>query len=167
MRVKYVITEELQEEVKLLLKQTRDSVVKERLVAVSLYVTNNMTMQNIAITLGRNSDTIGRWIAKYFEGGIDAIADNRGGDNKSFLTSKEKEELKYIILNTYPIIYKGWDGWIIVDLIKTKYNVTYTRGGVYALMKSLGITHKIATKIDPKKSEEKIATWKEEIKKTT
>ncbi len=40
MRVKYVITEELQEEVKLLLKQTRDSVVKERLIAVSLYVTN-------------------------------------------------------------------------------------------------------------------------------
>jgi len=38
---------------------------------------------------------------------------------------------------------------------------------VYALLKSLGITHKIATKIDPKKSEENIATWKEIIKKTT
>ena len=167
MRIKYIITEELQEEVKLLLKQTRDSVVKERLVAVSLYVANNMTMQSIATTLGRNSDTIGRWISKYFEGGIDAIADNRGGDNKSFLTAEDKAELKDIILNTYPIVYKGWDGWIIVDLIKTKYGVIYTRGGVYALLKSMGITHKIATKIDPKKSEEKIATWKEDIKKTT
>lgn len=38
---------------------------------------------------------------------------------------------------------------------------------MYALLKSLGITHKIATKIDPKKSEENIATWKEIIKKTT
>ena len=167
MRVKYIITEELQEEVKSLLRQTRDSVVKERLVAVSLYVSNHMTMQNIAVTLGRNSDTIGRWIAKYFEGGVKAIADNRGGDNKSFLTTNDKEELKDIILNTCPIVYKGWDGWIIVDLIKTKYGVTYTRGGVYALLKSLGITHKIATKTDPKKSEEKIATWKEDIKKTT
>jgi transposase len=167
MRVKYIITEELQKEVKLLLKQTRNSVVKERLVAVSLYITNNMTMQNIATTLGRNSDTIGRWVSKYFEGGIDAIADNRGGDNKSLLNQKDKEDLKHIITNTYPIIYKGWDGWIIVDLIKTKYGVTYTRGGVYALLKSLGITHKIATKIDPKKSEENIATWKEDIKKTT
>ena len=167
MRVKYIITDELQEEVKSLLKQTRDSVVKERLVAVSLYVSNHMTMQNIAVVLGRNSDTIGRWISKYFEGGIKAIADNRGGDHKSFLTTKDKEELKYIITNTYPIIYKGWDGWIIVDLIETKYGVTYTRAGVYALLKSLGITHKIATKIDPKKSEEKIATWKEDIKKTS
>lgn len=166
MRVKYVITKELQEEIKVLLKQTKNSVVKERLVAISLYVINSMSMQNIATTLGRNSDTVGRWIARYFEGGIDAIADNRGGDHKSFLSSKEKEELKHIILNTYPIIYKGWDGWIIVDLIKATYGVTYTRGGVYALLKSMGITHKIATKIDPKKSEEKIATWKEDIKKT-
>ena len=76
-------------------------------------------------------------------------------------------ELKNIIINTYPIVYKGWDGKIIVDLIKTKYDVTYTRTGVYALMKSLGITHKIATKIDPKKSEVKIAKWKEDIKKTS
>jgi transposase len=34
-------------------------------------------------------------------------------------------------------------------------------------MKSLGITYKIATKIDPKKSEENISTWKEDIKKTS
>jgi transposase len=124
-------------------------------------------MKDIAVALGRNTDTIGRWVSRYFEGGIDAIQDNRGGDNKSFLTKKDKEELKQIIINTYPIVYKGWDGWIIVDLIQSKYGVTYTRAGVYALLKSLGITHKIATKIDPKKSEEKIATWKESIKKTT
>lgn len=167
MRVKYIITEELQKEVKSLLKQTRNSVVKERLVAVSLYISNNMTMKNIAITLGRNSDTVGRWIAKYFEGGIDLLCDNRGGDNSSYLNIEQKQEIKKIITETYPIIYKGWDGWIIVDFIKSKYGVTYTRAGVYALMKSLGITHKIATKTDPKKSEMKIATWKEDIKKTT
>jgi transposase len=64
-------------------------------------------------------------------------------------------------------VFKGWDGKVIVDLIKSQYGVTYTRTGVYALMKSLNITHKIATKIDPKKSELKIATWKEDIKKTS
>ena len=165
MRVKYKITEELQEEVKSLLKQTRNNVVKERLIAISLYVVNNMTMKAIAVTLGRNTDTIGRWIARYFEDGIKGIQDNRGGDHKSFLTNEEKEELRKIIIETYPIIYKGWDGKIIVDLIQSKYDVTYTRAGVYALLKSLSITHKIATKIDPKKLEEKIATWKEDIKK--
>jgi transposase len=167
MRVKYVITQEIQDEVKSLLKQTRSLVAKERLIAVSLYVCNGMSMKDIATTLGRNRDTVGRWVTSYFQGGVQALEDNRGGDHSSYLTDVNKQELKDIITNTYPIVYKGWDGKIIVDLIKTKYGVTYTRNGVYALLKSLGLTHKVATKIDPKKSEIAIATWKEELKKTS
>lgn len=34
-------------------------------------------------------------------------------------------------------------------------------------MKNMGITHKVAKKIDPKKSELKINTWKKDIKKTS
>ncbi len=166
MNIKSKNTDKLKKDISLLLKQERNPVVKERLTYISMYV-NGITKRDIANMVGRTKETVGTWINKYFKDGIEAIQDNRGGDNKSFLTTNNKEELKDIILNTCPIVYKGWDGWIIVDLIKTKYGVTYTRGGVYALLKSLGITHKIATKTDPKKSEEKIATWKEEIKKTT
>ena len=165
MNIKSKITDKLKEEISLLLKQERNPVVKERLTYISMYI-NGITKRDIANMVGRTKETVGTWINKYFENGIDAIQDNRGGDNKSFLTEKNKEELKQIITKTYPIVYKGWDGWIIVDLIKTRYHVTYTRAGVYALLKSLGITHKIATKTNPRKSEEKIATWKEEIKKT-
>ncbi len=166
MRVTYNTKDNLQEEIKLLLKQERNLVVKERLIALSLF-TKGMLKKDIADSIGKGTDTIGRWITSYFEGGIEALQDNRGGDHKSFLTADNKQELKNIIINTYPIVFKGWDGKIIVDLIQSKYGVTYTRTGVYALLKSLGITHKIATKIDPKKSEEKISTWKVEIKKTT
>jgi transposase len=165
MNIKSKITDTLKEEISLLLKQERNLVVKERLIYISMYI-NGITKRDIANMLGRTKETVGTWINKYFEDGIDSIQDNRGGDNKSFLTSENKEELKHIITNTYPIVFKGWDGKIIVDLIQSKYAVTYTRAGVYALLKSLGITHKIATKTDPKKSEEKISTWKEDIKKT-
>ena len=131
MNIKSKITDELKEDILLLLKQERNPVVKERLTYISMYI-NGITKRDIANMVGRTKETVGTWINKYFKGGIDAIADNRGGDHKSYLTTNDKEELKNIIINTYPIIYKGWDGWIIVDLIKTKYNVTYTRGGVYA-----------------------------------
>jgi transposase len=131
-----------------------------------MYV-NGMLKKDIILITGKSKDTVGKWITAYFKGGIKAIQDNRGGDHKSFLTNNEKEELKYIITNSYPVVFKGWDGKIIVDLIQSKYDITYTRAGIYALLKSLRITHKIATKIDPKKSEEKIATWKEDIKKTS
>ncbi len=166
MKITYNIDDNLKEDITLQLKQIRNMVVKERLTYVSMFV-NGMYKQDIAKITGRTKDTVGKWITAYFEGGIKALQDNRGGDHKSFLTNENKQELKNIIINTYPIVFKGWDGKIIVDLIQTKYGVTYTRAGVYALLKSLGITHKIATKTDPKKSEAKIATWKEEIKKTT
>jgi len=166
MNIKSKITDKSKEEISLLLKQERNPIVKERLTYVSMYA-NGITKRDIAKMVGRTKETVGTWINKYFKDGIEAIQDNRGGDHKSFLTNENKEELKLIITNTYPIVFKGWDGKIIVDLIQSKYGVTYTRAGVYALMKSLNITHKIATKIDPKKSEEKIATWKEDIKKTS
>ncbi len=166
MIVKYKIDKKVKEEVSLLLKQERNLVVKERLTMVSMFV-NGMLKKDIINITCKSKDTVGRWITAYFAGGIEAIQDNRGGANNSYLSNKDKQDIKNIITKTYPIIYKGWDGWIIVDFIKSKYGVTYTRAGVYALMKSLGITHKIATKIDPKKSEVKIATWKEDIKKTT
>ena len=166
MRVNYKIDDQIKKEVSLLLKQERNLVVKERLTMVSMFV-NGVLKKDIMNITCKSKDTVGRWITAYFNGGIDALQDNRGGANNSYLSNKDKQEIKSIITNSYPIVYKGWDGKIIVDLIQSRYGVTYTRAGVYALLKSLGITHKIATKIDPKKSEEKIATWKEDIKKTT
>jgi len=166
MNIKSKITDKSKEEIALLLKQERNPIVKERLTYVSMYA-NGITKRDIAKMVGRTKETVGTWINRYFKDGIEAIQDNRGGDHKSFLTNENKEELKSIITNTYPIVFKGWDGKIIVDLILSKYGITYTRAGVYALMKSLDITHKIATKTDPKKSEEKIAAWKEDIKKTS
>ena len=115
----------------------------------------------------RCKNFVGKWVSAYFRGGAAALAERRGGDHRSYLTPKQKEDLKYLIENTYPIIFKGWDGKIIVELIQSKYNVTHTRDGVYALLKGLNITHKIATKVDPKKSNIKINTWKVDSKKTT
>ena len=164
--MKSKFSQEVKNEIFLLLKQERNLVVKERLTFVSMF-TNGICKRDISNIVGRTKETVGKWVNAYFEGGIDALQDNRGGDHASYLTEANKQELKDIITKTYPIVYKGWDGKIIIDLIKTKYGVIYTRNGVYALMKSLGLTHKVASKIDPKKSEEKIATWKVELKKTS
>ena len=62
MRVTYNIKDNLKEEIKLLLKQERNLVVKERLIAVSLFA-NGMLKRDIASTIGKGTDTIGRWIS--------------------------------------------------------------------------------------------------------
>ena len=166
MRVANKIDDKKREEIRDLIKEEKRVVVKERLMAVSMYA-NKMQKKDISKVMGRNRNYVGRWISAYMRGGIEALKEKRGGDHSSYLSREQKEELGYIITNTYPINFKGWDGKIIVDLIKDKWGVTYTRNGVYAILKSLNISHKIATKVDPKKSEEKISEWKEESKKNT
>ncbi|QOP42649.1 transposase [Sulfurimonas sediminis] len=119
----------------------------------------------IAKLMHRCAGYVGTWISAYFNEGIEALSDNRGGDHKSFLNEEQMRELKKILTTTYPVYAKGWDGHIIADLIEYHFNVKYPRGSIYPILKRLNLTHKVATKIDPKKSEEKISIWKEEVKK--
>ena len=165
MRSRYKITEEIKSEVKEYLKQERSVVVKERLTAVHMYI-NGMLQSEVSKALGRNIGFVGRAVKNYFRGGKEALEEKRGGDRKSKLTQEEKEELGYIIENSYPIQAKGWDGKIIMDLIEHKYGVKYKLSAVYYILKQLNISYKKAKKVDPKKSEKKIQDWKEDIKKT-
>jgi transposase len=38
----------------------------------------------------KSKDTVSRWITAYFTGGIEALQDNRGGTNNSYLSDKNK-----------------------------------------------------------------------------
>ena len=164
MRVKYDISVNAKEDVNVAMRKEKSAVVKERLLAVSMFL-DGVSKGDIKKLMHRSANFVGTWISAYFNGGIDALADKRGGDHRSFLTDKQMQELKKIITSSYPVYAKGWDGDIISDLIQYHFKVKYSRNGVYGVLKRLNITHKIATKIDPKKSETKIATWKEEVKK--
>jgi len=164
MRVSYNISANAKEDVSIAMRKEKNAVVKERLLAVSMFL-DGVPKKDIKKLMHRSANFIGTWISAYFNGGVEALADNRGGNHRSFLNDEEMQELKKIITNTQPVYAKGWDGDIISDLIQHHFKVKYSRNGVYYVLKRLNLTHKIATKIDPKKSEFKIATWKEDIKK--
>ena len=164
MRSRYKITQEIKTEVKEHLKKEKSIVVKERLTAVNMYI-NGMKQEEVGKALGRNRGFVGRAVKNYFTGGIEGLKEQRGGDRRSELTIEEREELSYIINNSYPINAKGWDGKIIVDLIEYKYGVHYHRESVYHILRKLNISYKKAKKVDPKKSEQKIQEWKKDIKK--
>jgi len=164
MRVTYNIPLDAREMVSLAMSKEKNAVVKERLLAVSMFL-DGVTKRDIGKLIHRSANFVGTWISAYFNEGIDALADKRGGNHCSLLTDEQMQELKEIITNSYPVYAKGWDGNIISDLIQHHFNVKYSRNGVYYVLKRLNLTHKIATKIDPKKSELKISAWKEEVKK--
>ena len=164
MRSRYKITEEIKIEVKEYLKREKNIVVKERLIAVNMYI-NGMKQEEVGKGLGHNRGFVGRAVKNYFTRGIKGLAERRGGDRRSELTVEQRDELAYIINNSYPINAKGWDGKLIVDLIEHRYDVHYHRESVYHILKKLNISYKKAKKVDPKKSEQKIQKWKEDIKK--
>ena len=164
MRVTYDIPADAKEDVLIAMHKEKNAVVKERLLAVSMFL-DGVPKGNIKKLMHRSANFVGTWISAYFNGGVDALADKRGGNHSSFLSDKQMQELKIIITSSYPVYAKGWDGNIISDLIQYHFKVKYSRNGVYNVLKRLNLTHKIATKTDPKKSELKIATWKEEVKK--
>jgi transposase len=164
MRVSYNIPTNAKENVITAMRKEKNAVVKERLLAVSMFL-DGVPKGDIKNLMHRSANFVGTWISAYFNEGIDSLGDKRGGNHRSFLNERQMQELKKIITGSYPVYAKGWDGDIISDLIQHHFKVKYSRNGVYGVLKRLKITHKIATKIDPKKSELKIATWKEEIKK--
>jgi len=165
MRSRYEITQEIKSEVKEHLRKEKSVVVKERLTAVNMYI-NGMIQSEVAKALGRNRGFVGVAVKNYFIGGKEALEEQRGGDRRSGLTQEQKEELGYIIENSYPIQAKGWDAKIIIDLIEDKYGVKYKRSAIYYILKNLNISYKKAKKVDPKKSEQKIQVWKVDVKKS-
>ena len=163
-RVVYNIPKNAREEVLQFMRHEKNAVVKERLLAVSMFL-DGVSKSEIKKLMHRSANFVGTWISAYFNDGVDALADNRGGDHKSFLNKEQMQELKKILTTSYPVYAKGWDGHIIADLIEYHFAVKYSRNSIYPILKRLNLTHKIATKVDPKKSEVKIAIWKEEVKK--
>jgi transposase len=128
MRVKYDISVNAKEDVSVAMRKEKSAVVKERLLAVSMFL-DGVSKGDIKKLMHRSANFVGTWISAYFNGGIDALADKRGGDHRSFLTDKQMQELKKIITSSYPVYAKGWDGDIISDLIQYHFKVKYSRNG--------------------------------------
>jgi len=163
-RVVYNIPENAKDEIIQAMRNEKNAVVKERILAVSMFL-DGIPKGKIKDLIHRGAAYVGIWITAYFNGGLSALKDKRGGDHRSYLTSEQMQMLKHMITTSRPVYAKGWDGHLVSDLIEYHFHIKYPRNSVYHILKRLNLTHKIATKTDPKKSEIKIATWKEDQKK--
>jgi len=95
-RVIYNIPVNEKEEVLQVMRQERNTVVKEQLLAVSIFL-DGVLKGDIKKLMHRSANFIGTWISACFDGRIKALADNGGGDHKSFLTQEQMQLLKQII----------------------------------------------------------------------
>jgi len=82
MKVKHKFSDDDRQIIEYALKNEKNGVVKERLIAVNMFL-QGLEKNSIAKQLNRNKDTVGRWINSFDKGGIEELYDSRGGDRKS------------------------------------------------------------------------------------
>ena len=87
-RIVYNIPQNAQEEVLVMMRQEKNAVVKERLLAVSMFL-DGVTKGDIKMLMHRSANYVGTWITAYFDGGVEALADNRGGNHSSYLNEEQ------------------------------------------------------------------------------
>ena len=170
MYVKYSFSDSEITEVKQALKKEKNAAKLERLQAVFMTM-QGLKREEVAFRLNRGRDFVKTWLKKYKTLGLDGLNERRGGAHHQYLTPEQEAFIKDIVLHAHPADCNysevTWSGWLLVDLIKNMYSKEYTREGVYALLKRMGVSYKKANKIDPKKSQKVINEWKQQIQKNS
>lgn len=83
MRVSYNISVNAKEDVSIAMRKEKNAVVKERLLAVSMFL-DGIPKKDIKKLMHRSANFVGTWISAYFNEGIESLADKRGGNHRSF-----------------------------------------------------------------------------------
>jgi transposase len=170
MYVKYFFSDLEKSEVKQALKKEKSAVILERLQAVFMTM-QSLKQAEVALRLNRSRYFVGGWVKRYKDSGLIGLQEKRGGVHHNYLTQEQEEFVKDIVIHSFPkdcnYSQVTWSGALLVDLIKNMFSETYTREGVYVLLKRLGVSYKKANKIDPKKSQKVINEWKIHMKKNS
>ena len=87
-RVVYNIPKNAKDEIIQAMRNEKNAVVKERLLAVSMFL-DGVPKGKIKELMHRGAAYVGIWITAYFNGGLSALNDKRGGDHKSYLTHEQ------------------------------------------------------------------------------
>ena len=82
-RVVYNIADNAKDVVLAEMREEKNIVVKERLLAVSIFL-DGVQKGKIKKLIHRSSYFVGTWISAYFKGGVEALADNRGCNHSSY-----------------------------------------------------------------------------------
>ena len=82
------------------------------------------------------------WVKKFEAGGIDSLLSTRSGrGRRAKLSTEEKEEFSSSVVSLQDSKSGGRvTGDDIVKMVEDKYNITYSRSGVYKLLSRMGIS---------------------------
>lgn len=110
------------------------------------------------------------WVHRFEKEGIDGLKDKTKSGRKSKLQKAQLDELSNVLQNNRPDEYgyntASWNGPVLIDFIKKKYNVEYKKAQVYNILKALGYTFQKGRARYPEADKERREEFKSVVKKT-
>ena len=126
-------------------------------------IQSGITETKVCEMLGKTHATIRKWRQLYEAGGLEALLSiSSGRGRKSKLTDKQVIEQ---ILQAHHEEHKG--GRIrcqdVLDMMSTRYNITYSQPGIYKMLHRLGFSWITARSKHPKQDKEVQEEFKKKI----
>ena len=101
---------------------------------------SELQREEIATTVGRSRQFVDQWVGRYRQGGIDALVRKRQPGAPPKLTGEQQRQL-CAMLDAGPDAQEGlaaYNGPILREKIKERFDKVYSLNGVYALLHRLG-----------------------------
>lgn len=146
---------------------TKDLRLFKRYQAILQYI-KGMPVSEIAEFIRCSEKTIYNYINAYKSNGLEGLIPGVSPGRPRHLTEEQEQEVYDAIVNKMPVDFdfpaeKNWTSLFIRDLIKKKYDVTFTDRGVRALLYRLGLSYTRPTYTLAKADPEKQEAFKEEF----
>lgn len=114
-----------------------------RMQSVKAVRIDNRSAEEVIKIFGLHRSCIYRWLNKYEAGGLDALKSSKALGPETKMTDGEKQRLaKYLLKNPAQLRfdYALWTIEMIKELIKQKFNISYTSVHVSRILKEIGFS---------------------------
>ncbi|TAF49237.1 MAG: IS630 family transposase [Oscillatoriales cyanobacterium] len=118
--------------------------IRHRLEAIKLLY-EGYSRKQVSLKLECSYDTLTRWIDKYLKGGLSELVLPITHQKRSRLSVEQQQQLKIMITTQRPTDYgierNMWTGEIIVQVLKSRFNVEMKDSRVYEILAELGLSY--------------------------
>lgn len=120
--------------------------MRQRVMTIRL-IMEHYTGKEVAHLLNLHRETVSTYVKTFNQHGMDGLLTREYSTGKPpYLTQKEKEELRHMILESTPEkegfgIDVNWDTRVIQHVINEKFSVTMSRSGIYRMLTGMGLSY--------------------------
>ena len=122
--------------------------------------------EDVIAALGFHRSVIYKWIARYREGGVDALKERKAAGPAPKLQGSQLRRLYHIVVGSNPLQlgfeFALWTRSMVREVIRQEFNVRLSDVSVGRLLRQLGLSPQRPLRRAYQRDEEKVEAWRRE-----